>query len=169
MKIAVKNGKDGGWKRIPNGGQHGGTNLKDLIYQIPELISNDDLVAGALDMKVCIKNMSTNGPGDAGGIVGVDGSGRISIVECKIPNDSSARREIMGQALEYAANLWEMSYEEFDGLVSSSEGKSLTELMKEKVTADGWSEEEFKNSVTSALRQGKFLHLPLLYMYLSLF
>ena len=62
----------------------------------------------------------------------------------------------MGQALEYAANLWEMSYEEFDDMVLDSEGRPLAELMSERVPAEEWSQEEFQKSVVSALQQGNF-------------
>jgi hypothetical protein len=155
MRIAVKNGKDGKWKRIPNRDQQEDSYIQDLIYQVPELISIEDLEPGEPSLKVCIKNPSADGSAGDGGVIGVDENGRITIVECGIANDSS-RKEIMGQAMEYAATLWEMSYEEFDGMVLNSEGRSLVELMRERVPAEEWSEEEFRNAVTSALQHGKF-------------
>jgi hypothetical protein len=108
------------------------------------------------NLRVCIKTSSAGGSESDGGLIGVDENGKITIVECKIANDSSIRREIVGQAMEYAASLWEMSYEEFDSMVLDGEGRSLVELMRDRIPAEEWSEDEFKNAVASALQHGKF-------------
>jgi|GEM_PF-2442801 len=156
MKIAVKNGKDGEWKRIPNGDQQEDGYIQDLMHQVPELISIEDLEPGEPNLRICIKSPSAGGSQADGGIIGIDENGKITIVECKIANDSAIRREIVGQAMEYAASLWEMSYEEFDSMVLDSEGRSLVELMRERIPAEEWSEEKFRNAVASALQHGKF-------------
>ena len=152
MRIAIRNGKDSEWKRIPTQVEQVDGSVQDLIRKIPELISVEALEPDGSSLKVCVKNGSE---GDSG-LIGVDDKGKITIVECKLPNDSSVRREIVGQALEYAAMLWEMSYEEFDKMVVDSEGRTLVDLMSERVPAEKWSEEEFKQAVASALQQGKF-------------
>lgn len=156
MKIAVKNGKDGEWKRIPNGDQQEDGYIQDLIHQIPEFVSIEDLEPGEPNLRVCIKVPSGGDSQGDGGIIGIDENGKITIMECKIANDSAIRRQIVGQAMEYAARLWEMSYEEFDSMVLDSEGRSLVELMRERIPAEEWSEEGFRNAVASALQHGKF-------------
>lgn len=156
MKIAVRNGKNGEWKRVPSSSQHVGGSLQDLIYRIPELISVETPESDGPGMRLCIKNSSTSNADDDGGLIGIDDNGRIAIVECKIAKDASIRREILGQAVEYAATLWEMPYEEFDEMVISSEGRSLVEIMSERVPKARWSEEMFRNAVAAALDQGKF-------------
>lgn len=155
MRIAVRNGKDGEWKRIHNGDQQGNGSIKELMHQIPELISVEDLEPGRPSMKVCITN-SANGSEDDSGLIGVDDNGRITIIECKVASDPANRREIIGQALEYAATLWEMPYEEFNDMVLASEGASLAEIMSERIPAEKWSEDTFKSAVASSLNQGKF-------------
>jgi len=155
MKIAVKNGKNGEWKRMPGSGQQVGS-LQELIYRIPELISVESPESDGPSMRLCIKNPSTSNAVNDGGLIGIDDNGRIAIVECKIAKDSSIRREILGQVVEHAAALWEMPYEEFDQIVISSEGRSLVEIMSEKVPKERWSEEIFKNAIAGALDQGKF-------------
>jgi len=155
MKIAVKNGKEGEWKRISNSDQQGDDHIKDLIHLIPELICAEELVPGCPKMEVCIQPSFPAGAENAGGFIGIDHKGNITIVECKISNDSSIRGEVIGQALEYAASLWQMSYEQFDKMVSDREGKSLIELMSERVPEEEWSEEEFEKVVASSLDQGK--------------
>ena len=156
MKIAVRNGKDGEWKRVPSSDQQVSASLQDLIYRIPELISVESPESDGTGMRLCIKNSSVKNAADDGGLIGIDDNGRIAIVECKIAKDSSIRREILGQALEYAATLWEMPYEEFDEMVVSSEGRSLVEIMSERVPKERWSEEMFKNAIAASLDQGKF-------------
>ena len=154
MKIAIRNGESG-WKKISNADQEDNSYLRDLIQQIPDLIPVEELIPGEPHLRVCIRNL-VNGSEDNGSIIGVDDNGRITIVECKTTDDSSFRREIMGRAMAYAMDLWEMSYEEFDSMVFGSEGKSLAELMSERVPVEEWSEERFKNAVVSALQEGKF-------------
>ncbi len=156
MKIAVKNGKDAEWKRISNSDQQGDDHIQNLINLIPELICAEEIVPGHPKLEVCIQPPSPAGDEDAGGFIGVDHDGNIAIVECKISSDSSIRGDVIGQALEYAASLWQMSYEEFDKMVSDKEGKPLIELMKERVSKEEWSEEEFERVVTSTLNQGRF-------------
>ena len=157
MKIAIRNEKDGAWKRIPpNGDNNTDEYIQDLIHQIPELISVEGTGQNEPNLKVCLKNTQGNGSQDDSGLIGVDGDGSITIVECKVADDSSARGQIMGQALEYAASLWEISYEEFDSMVLNCEGRSIAELMSEKIPAEEWSEEKFKNSINAALQQGNF-------------
>lgn len=156
MKIAVKSGKDGEWKRISNSDQQGDDHIQDLIHLIPELICAEEIVPGHPKLEVCIQPPSPAGAEDAGGFIGVDPEGKITIVECKISDGSAIRGDVIGQALEYAAGLWQMSYEEFDKMVSDKESKSLVELMRERVSGEDWSEEEFERVVTSTLNQGKF-------------
>lgn len=156
MKIAVRNGKDGIWKKILNDNMQPNNYIRDLIYQTPDLVCSKDANSGEPDLKVCIKMLSSNGTEDNNSLVGIDASGKISIIECKIPQDPSSRREVIGQALEYAAILWEMTYDELDKIVIELEGKPLEEIMKEKLQTDSWPVEEFKKSVNRALNKGDF-------------
>ncbi|MFC1713855.1 hypothetical protein ACFL6S_09310 [Candidatus Poribacteria bacterium] len=156
MKIAVRNGSDGEWKRMSVSNQQADDSLHDLIRQMPEFISIEDLEPEGASMKLCIEHSSANDAEDDGGLIGIDDNGRITIVECRVANDSSIRREILGQALEYAANLWQMPYEEFDDMVVRSEGSSLVELMSERIPAKEWSEEAFRDAITDTLNRGNF-------------
>ena len=155
MKITVRNGKDGEWRRVPNSDERWDDSLQALIHQIPELISVEDLGPGRPGMKVCITNASASSEDD-GGLIGIDDTGGITIVECETADDPTNSRKIVGQALEYAAALWEMPYEEFDDMVLVSEGRSLVELMREKTSSEEWSAETFKAAVASSLHQGRF-------------
>ncbi len=156
MKIAVRNGSDGEWRRMSGSNQQADDSLHDLIRHMPEFISIEDLEPEGASMKLCIEHSSANDTEDDGGLIGIDDNGRITIVECRVANDSSVRREILGQALEYAATLWQMSYEEFDDMVVRSEGSSLVELMSERIPAKEWSEEAFRDAIIDTLNRGNF-------------
>ena len=155
MKIAARSGKDGEWRKVSSSDEQWDGSLQELIHQIPELISVEDLESGRHGIKVCITNAATSSEDD-GGLIGIDDNGGITILECETADDSASRRKIVGQALEYAATLWEMSYEEFDTMVLGSEGRSLVELMSERIPAEEWSAGTFKAAVASSLNQGKF-------------
>ncbi len=156
MKIAVRNRSDGEWRRMSGSNQQADDSLHNLIRQMPEFISIEDLEPEGASMKLCIEHSSANDTEDDGGLIGIDDNGRITIVECRVANDSSVRREILGQALEYAATLWQMSYEEFDDMVVRSEGSSLVELMSERIPAKEWSEEAFRDAIIDTLNRGNF-------------
>ena len=147
MDIAIKSGRDREWKKVSGGDQQAYSSTSDLIHRIPDIIPIEELGTGGSRLKLCIR--SNIGSEAQESIIGIDDSGRITIVECDLTN-------VMGRAMRSALRLWEMPYEEFDGLVSDGEGRSLIELMRERVPADGWSEEEFKNAITSTLQQGDF-------------
>ncbi|MBD3184276.1 hypothetical protein GF312_18480 [Candidatus Poribacteria bacterium] len=157
MKIAVRKGKDSEWRRIPDSEtQQDESSVRDLIYQIPELLSIDGSDDGEANIKICIKAPSANGSEDSTGLIGVDDKGGISIIECKMPKDSSTRREIMGRVLEYGAVLWEMSYEEFDAIFLENQGKHLQEIMEEKVDSESWDPEDFVKNLNTTLGRGNF-------------
>jgi hypothetical protein len=155
MRIAIRNGRDGEWRRISISEQQDDSSLQELERQIPELISVEDLTPGQTSIKVCAGSLSDSSEGD-GSFIGIDDSGRITIVECRAFNNPSNRSEIIGQVLECAALLWGMSYEGFDSMVADSEGRTLVEIMSEKVPQERWSETQFKRAVTSSLSQGRF-------------
>ena len=155
MKIAVRSGKDDEWRKVSSSDQQWDGSLQELIHQIPELISVEDLESGRPGIKICIANAATSSEDD-GGLIGIDDNGEITIVECETADDSASGRKIVGQALEYAATLWEISYEDFDTMVLGSAGRHLVELMREKIPAEEWSEGAFKAAVTSSLNKGKF-------------
>lgn len=46
-------------------------------------------------------------------LVGVDGGGRITIVECKLRANPQIRREIVGQVPAYAGAIWQMGTDDF--------------------------------------------------------
>ena len=160
MKIAMRTGKDGQWQEMSSN-DHGDdrqadSHVQEFIRLMPEIIPVEGMGIDRPPLRVCIRSLTPGGVESDIGFVGVDENGGITIVGCKPVNDSSARREVIGQAIEYAIGLSEMSYEELDAVVSDCEGKPLVELMQERVPEEEWSEEEFKRVIVSTLQQGRF-------------
>jgi hypothetical protein len=87
-------------------------------------------------------------------------SGEIAIVECKLWRNPEARREVIGQIIDYASMLSRLSYEEFqDGVLrtkSRAEGKDLFHIIFTEGSGD---EVAFHDAVTRNLRRGRFLLL----------
>lgn len=90
-------------------------------------------------------------------VIGVDESGEITIVECKLRANSEIRRAVVGQVLSYASGLWGLSYEEFGARFSArtSHGGSLADQMRACASPD-WDEEAFREAVAASLAAGRF-------------
>jgi hypothetical protein len=101
--------------------------LQKMLYASPELIPTrtEDHVA------VFTRESGLPGSGYTD-LIGVDAQGNILIIETKLARNGEIRRKVIGQVLEYAAYLWEMSFEDFDRFFVIREGKSLLELLSEK-------------------------------------
>ena len=83
-------------------------------------------------------------------------AGEITIVECKLAANAEIKRKVIGQILEYAAHLWQMTYDELDSRVQKIKGKPLARLVEEAVSAD-WDEEAFRNGIQQSLETGSFV------------
>lgn len=83
--------------------------------------------------------------------------GDIAIVECKLASYPEIKRKVIGQVLEYGAQLWEMSYEEVDKRIRSPNGVSLADQVKQASNETGWDEEAFRSTVSDSLASGNFI------------
>src|SRR6267154_518338 len=128
------------------------TDLQRRLHESPDLIVTRQEERPAVFMREA--GLPGSGFTD---LVGVDSLGNILIVETKLARNLEIRRKVIGQILEYAAFLWQMSYEDFDDLFKGREGKSIAELFSER--ADSIPiEEEVKRTVriTGNLAEGRF-------------
>ena len=83
--------------------------------------------------------------------------GDIAIIECKLASNTEVKRKVIGQVLEYGANLWELSYEELDEGVLLRCGAPLAELVEDAVQSPDWDEESFRSNVEASLASGNFI------------
>ena len=128
------------------------------MFRFPETLpiaTIDAAYAGAVP--ICKELRTLAGPVDA---LYVNSLGRITITEFKLWRNPEARREVIGQILDYAKELASWSYEDFQRQVSlarNESGNVVFDLVAEK--SPGIEESEFIDNVTRHLRRGEFLLL----------
>jgi hypothetical protein len=146
--------------------------LQEIVKDHPELIPLDELGEDIKPILIIGREFSL---GDAGlvDLLGIDIAGLLTIIEFKLEKNTMIR-EAVAQTLEYAANLWGMSYPElerkslayFGGdrctIPDLKSAKSLEQALAwhhKRTTQEGdipFSGEEFKNKVATNLNKGEF-------------
>lgn len=146
--------------------------LQEIVKNHPEIIPLEELGEEFKPILIIGQEFPL---GDAGfvDLIGVDDSGLITIIEFKLEKNTDIRKAV-AQTLEYAANLWEMSYDDLDRKAceyfrsdrcadpEQKEKKSLAEAIcwhHKKTIQDegeGYSEADFKTALSTNLRKGQF-------------
>ena len=132
--------------------------LQELLFRFPET-----LPVSAIDsayenpVPVCRELSTRAGYVDA---LYVNRHGRLTLVELKLWRNPQARREVIGQILDYAKELASWGYEDFQREVSRTLGRKGNvpfELVRERFPEV--DEAEFVDNVTLHLERGEFLLL----------
>lgn len=160
MEILLRKKGTRKWEKV---GEQKFTNeavLQDILYKSPEIIPLEKLGGNIKEPKVFVKEAGLAGSGSAD-LIGIDESGGITIIECKLATNADIRRKVIGQLLEYAAYLWQKTFEEFDEICSRAEkwgNKHLLDILREKmgVIGEPWSDEEFRQKISQTLTNGDF-------------
>ena len=150
-------------RRVPlgAGATSGGVDeatLQDLLFRFPQTLpiaQIDPTYAGTVP--VCKELVLPAGYADA---LYVNHLGRIILAEFKLWRNPQARREVIGQILDYAKDLAAWGYEDLQRQVSLAVGKAgnvLYDLVHENYP--DVPESEFVDNVTRHLRRGEFLLL----------
>ena len=150
-------------KRVPLGSdaRSGGVDeatLQDLLFSFPETLpiaAIDPAYAGAVP--VCKELSLPAGYADA---LYANQLGRLTLSEFKLWRNPQARREVIGQILDYAKDLASWGYEDLQRQISLATRKSgnvLYESVKDRYPEV--EEAEFVDNVTRHLRRGEFLLL----------
>ena len=150
-------------KRVPLGSdaRSGGVDeatLQDLLFSFPETLpiaAIDPAYAGAVP--VCKELRLPAGYADA---LYTNQLGRLTLSEFKLWRNPQARREVIGQILDYAKDLASWGYEDLQRQISLATGKSgnvLYESVRERHPEV--EEAEFVDNVMRHLRRGEFLLL----------
>lgn len=143
--------KSGQWRAVKRIEYVNESQLQQMLYESPDLIP----MRGAREPgHAFIREADLPGSGNTD-LLGVDTSGNIYVVECKLATNREVRRQVIGQVLEYAAYLWEMSYDDFDSLFIARAQRSLEELISTKAEG-GWGFESFRTRVIENLSAGSF-------------
>ena len=150
-------------RRVPLGSSalSGGVDeatLQDLLFRFPQTLpiaAIDPAYAGAVP--VC-KELAL--PAGYAVALYINNLGRLTLVEFKLWRNPQARREVIGQILDYGKDLASWDYEDLQRQVSLALGKSgnaLYELVRQQ--SPDLIEAEFVDNVTRHLRRGEFLLL----------
>lgn len=146
--------------------------LQEIVKKHPELIPLDELGEDTKPILIIGREFPLS---DAGFIdlLGIDTSGLITIIEFKLEKNTDIRKAV-AQTLEYAANLWGMSYDELDKKCRDffrSDRCAIPELKDKKTLAqavalhhkktcqesdESFAEDDFRNLVATNLIKGEF-------------
>ena len=106
---------------------------------------------------VCRELPTDVGPID---LLFINRTGLLTLVECKLWKNPQARREVVGQILDYATEISRWTYEQLEQAVGRSPIKTDSSLVKIAVPeAEDMDERDFIDSVSRNLRRGRFLLL----------
>ena len=132
--------------------------LQDLLFAHPELLPIEEIepiFSGAVP--VCRELPTRVGPLD---LVYLNEQGLLTLVECKLWRNPEARRQVVGQILDYAQEISRWTFEELNQAITKSEQKAGTNLWQIAQQAFGRIDEAtFVDRVSRHLRNGEFLLL----------
>ena len=155
MKILLRHGNGEEWNMVESAKYQDEKELQKLLANSPSLISIDDVRPGAGALVTAVREF----PLDIGyvDLVAFSAQGDMAIIECKLADNPEMKRKVIGQALEYGAHIWGMTYAELDEKVKARTGKNLAPLMEEQANDPAWGEEALRANVESALQSGSFI------------
>jgi hypothetical protein len=155
MKILIRNQKHEKWQMVQSAPYGAEDELQRLLAEEPSLISINEVREAAGVLVAAVREF----PLEIGAIdlVGFTANGDIAVIECKLANNPEIKRKVIGQVLEYGANLWGMDYETLDEKVSLRSGKSLADLVHDAAGDPDWDEERFRANIKASLEKGNFI------------
>lgn len=145
--------------RVPEGVARQEHHLRDLIYDHPEAVPVHALDPSYGRMFTVARELSIPGVGFVDVLL-ADEWGRLVLIECKLWRNPQARREVVGQILDYARELSRYGYEDLQRQVSIAtrrSGNVLYQLARE--AGCELSEASFVDRVERDLAAGRFLLL----------
>lgn len=133
--------------------------LQKFIFDHPAAIPINEIepAFGRL-IPLCRELPTGAGPID---LLFINNDGLLTLVECKLWRNPEARREVVGQILDYAKEISQWSYEHLEdaiGKTQQSPKKRLFDLVSQNSDVDV-EERDFVDSVLRNLRRGRFLLL----------
>ena len=133
--------------------------LRDFLFDHPEALPAAAIDPAFADLvPVCRELRTIAGPVD---VLFVNRQGALVLVECKLWRNPEARREVVGQILDYAKELARWRYEDLQREVSRARGEPGVNAVFNAVAAahPEIREAEFVDQVSRNLSSGRFLLL----------
>jgi hypothetical protein len=121
--------------------------LQSLLERDPRLIPG---CAGA----AVVREMTVPGVG-AVDLVAVDGSGDVTLVECKLAKNAEIRRAVVGQILAYASGLAGLQFAEFDGLFRARGTLGVLDAVEAEAGPD-IDRDKLRVAISDAIGGGRF-------------
>jgi hypothetical protein len=135
--------------------------IQKQIDQYPELVPAELLGSPREGfVSICREFTLTNGKNSVYlDVFGVTTSGTPVLIECKLWRNPQARREVIGQILEYSALLQGMSYEDVVARCRSRLGADSADpiLDRARQSIEGLDEARFVDRFSSCLETGEFI------------
>ena len=143
--------------RVPQGDARREATLRDLIAEHPEILPIHDLDPSYGRLVTVTRELNIPGVGFVD-VIMIDEHGRLVVVECKLWRNPQARREVVGQILDYARELSRYSYDDLQRQVSIATKRTGNVLYDLACKAGGTLDEaSFVDRVTRDLAAGRFL------------
>ncbi len=134
--------------------------LQEKLHKHPSCLPIDEIEPAFGDLiPICMELSTPHGPIDN---VFLTPTGDIVIAEVKLWRNPEMRRMVVAQALDYAASIFSMSYEEFERAVLKNKSVSATGASSLYEVADHpeqLDEAAFVDAINRNLRQGRALIL----------
>ncbi|MFN2459018.1 MAG: hypothetical protein ABR502_12525, partial [Chitinophagaceae bacterium] len=137
--------------------------IQQLIHTQPHILPIDDIESNFSPLIAIGREVSTNvGPIDN---LFISPTGYITIVETKLWRNPEARREVVGQILDYAKELKKWSFSDLDNAAKSynqlNNGNSdgLLTTIRRYEPIDESEEQYFIDNISKNLQRGRFLLL----------
>jgi hypothetical protein len=124
MRILVRDSKSKRWNIADTVKAKAESELQKLLIESPSLVTIDESRDSASQLVLALGEFGLPGSGSTD-ILAFSSQGDVAIIECKLAANQEIKRKVIGQILEYAAYLWQMSYEQIDEKVKEKKGKPL--------------------------------------------
>ena len=146
-------------ERVPQGEARREHALRDLIYDNPSVLPVRDIDPGYGRLFTVARELNVPGVGFIDVLL-ADEHGRLVVVECKLWRNPQARREVVGQILDYARELSRYGYEDLQRQISIATKRQGNVLYTQACEAGGTLDEaRFVDRVSRDLAAGRFLLL----------
>lgn len=155
MKILLRIHPSKKWEIVESAEYNAEKKLQKLLEEDPSLISISELREGVSPLIVGVREVGLPGSGNTD-LLAFSPAGDIAVVECKLAANVEIKRKVIAQVLEYGAYLWNMTYDELNGLIVKRTGKNLADLISEAAGDPSWNEEDFRASIQDNLTNGTF-------------
>lgn len=146
-------------ERVPEGMARREHTLRDLLFDHPQVLPVHALDPSYGRVFAVAKELAVPGVGFVDVLL-ADELGRLVVVECKLWRNPQARREVVGQILDYAREFARWGYEDLQRQVSVARKREGNVLYALACEAGGTLDEaSFVDRVTRDLAAGRFLLL----------